>query len=70
MQEAECIKVCNQACKRYFENRFQISISSTEVFDALFEECGVELSERLRYLDMLQSIRKGKPQTINNLDIK
>lgn len=50
MQEIEALRVTEQACRKQFAERFELRVSSTEIIDALFEECQVELQDRLPLL--------------------
>jgi histidyl-tRNA synthetase len=57
MQDVEVIRVCEQACRKQFQERFELRVSSTEILDAIFEECNVELQDRLPLMRLLAYIK-------------
>jgi len=56
MSEIEVLRVCEQACRKQFAERFELRVSSSEVLDALFEECQVDLADRLPLMRLLYHI--------------
>ena len=56
MQEIEVLRLTEAAFLKWFSNRFVIVISSTEVLDAIFEECNVSISDRIPLLKVLQEV--------------
>lgn len=51
MLEVEMIRICDLAFRRSkLSSRYEIRVSSSELLDALFEECNVDLADRIPLL--------------------
>ena len=53
MQEIEVLRLTEATFLKWFSNRFVIVISSTEVLDAILEECNVSIADRIPLLKVL-----------------
>lgn len=53
MQDVEALRVCENACRKWFQGRFELRVSSSEILDAIFEECQVELPDRLPLMQLI-----------------
>ena len=53
MQEVEILRLCESAFLAWFGNRFELRVSSSEVLDAIFEECQVSLADRVPLVKIL-----------------
>lgn len=63
------LRVCERACAQHFQGRFELRISSTEILDALFEECQVELADRLPLMKLLYYLQHDS-QKFNTKEIR
>ena len=51
MLEVEMLRVCDAAFKNSkLAQRYELKVSSSELLDAIFEECNVELADRIPLL--------------------
>ena len=51
MLEVEMLRVCDTAFKNSkLAQRYELKVSSSELLDAIFEECNVELADRIPLL--------------------
>ena len=57
MQEVEVLRLCEAAFLKWFANRFELRVSSSEVLDAIFEECQVSLADRIPLVKILYEIK-------------
>ena len=52
MNEVECIRICDEALAKQF-TQYKIRLSSSEILECIFEECGVELADRIPILHQI-----------------
>lgn len=65
MQEVEVLRICESAFLKWFGSRFELRVSSSEVLDAIFEECQVTLADRIPLIKVLYKIKMEK-QSFNS----
>lgn len=56
MLEVELLRITDQAIRKSNINNYEIRVSSSELLDALFEECEIELVQRIRLLQLIYRI--------------
>ena len=61
MQEVEILRLCESAFLKWFSTRFELRVSSSEVLDAIFEECQVSLADRIPLVKILYEMRQAQP---------
>ena len=72
MHEVDALHICDEAFRNSkLASRYKIKVSSSELLDALFEECTVDLADRMPLLKLLleQQVnmsKKGKLTTGTN----
>ena len=55
MQEVEVLRICDEAFRHSkLSHRYELKVSSSELLDALLEECNVDLHDRVPLLQLLQ----------------
>ena len=60
MLEVETLRICDAAfCNSKLASRYEIKVSSSELLDALFEECNVNLEDRIPLLKLLLELQNG-----------
>lgn len=52
MHEADCIRVCDEALSQYFTH-YKIRLASSELLECIFEECQIDIADRLPQLQSL-----------------
>ena len=54
MLEVEILRICDQAFRNSkLSQRYEMKVSSSELLDALFEECSVDLADRIPLLQLI-----------------
>ena len=61
MQEVEILRLCESAFLAWFGSRFELRVSSSEILDAIFEECQVSLADRVPLVKILYQTRQAQP---------
>ena len=56
MLDVEALRVCELGCRKWFKGKFELRVSSSEILDSIFEECLVELADRLPLLKLLDKL--------------
>ena len=66
MQDVEVLRVCEISCRKQFQGRFELRISSSEILDAIFEECLVELADRVPVMQLLYYLQNNPGKSFNS----
>ena len=70
MTEVEVLRMTDQAFRSSgIHSRYELRVSSTELIDALFEECDVHLSNRVSVLQLLHE-QHSEQSRANPRDLK
>ena len=55
MLEVDFLRICDQAFKQQsLINDYQLKVSSSELLDAICEECNIDLADRVHILSLLE----------------
>ena len=74
MLEVEALRICDAAFRNSkLASRYELKICSSELLDAIFEECNVELQHRIPLMKLLHDHQdrgdgrtKGKSDDVSN----